>query len=231
LQQGDYARQTVFGDDPALVARAWVDQGARYLHLVDLDGARDGRPMNGKAIAAIVAAAGIPCELGGGLRHEDHLRQAFDLGITRLIIGTQALKQPEWFARMAEKFPGRLMLGIDAKAGMVATDGWLETSTCRATDLAARFDVWKLAGVVYTDINKDGMLGGPNVEALAKMTKATRLPVIASGGVTTLDDVTKLAALPLAGCIVGRAIYEGLLDLREAIQLTKVLDREKGVAS
>ncbi len=219
LRQGDYARETVFGADPADMARRWVDQGATYLHLVDLDGAREGRPVNQKAIQAIVQAAGVPCELGGGLRADDDLRQAFELGLDRLVLGTQALKHPDWFAAMCHKYPGKLALGIDAKEGQVATDGWLEVSQAGAVELAQRFEHLPLAAVIYTDISRDGMLAGPNVEAMASMTQAIRLPVIASGGVRNLDDIRRLARLPLAGCIVGRALYEGSLNLTEALTI------------
>ncbi len=219
LRQGDYARETVFGADPADMARRWVDQGATYLHLVDLDGARAGRPVNQKAIWAIVQAAGVPCELGGGLRTDDDLQQAFDLGLDRLVLGTQALKQPDWFAAMCHKYSGKLALGIDAKEGQVATDGWREVSQVSAVELAQRFEQLPLAAVIYTDISRDGMLTGPNLEAMASMADAIRLPVIASGGVSTLNDIRSLARLPLAGCIVGRALYEGTIELFQAIRL------------
>jgi phosphoribosylformimino-5-aminoimidazole carboxamide ribotide isomerase len=219
LRQGDYAQETVFGNDPAAMARHWVDLGATMLHLVDLDGAREGRPVNLSAIQGIVASAKVPCELGGGLRQEQDLRLAFDLGIERVVIGTQALKNPDWFATMAQRFPGKLLLGVDAKQGRVATEGWLEVSSCPATQLAKQFESLPIAGLIYTDIARDGMMAGPNVEAMYEMAQAVKLPVIASGGVTTLNDVRALARLPLAACIVGRALYEGTLLLPEAIRV------------
>jgi phosphoribosylformimino-5-aminoimidazole carboxamide ribotide isomerase len=217
LRQGDYAQETVFSDDPAAVARVFAAAGADRLHLVDLDGAKAGRPMNLATVTAIVRAAGVPCQLGGGLRTDADLDAALAAGADRLIIGTQALKRPEWFTAAARRLPGKLVLGLDARDGRVATDGWLEVSSLPAVDLARQFEELPLAALVYTDISRDGMMQGPNLEGLAAMAAATKLPVIASGGVTTPDDVTRLAALPLAGCIIGRALYEGTIDLRAAL--------------
>lgn len=217
LQQGDYARETVFGDVPAAMARHWVDQGAECLHLVDLDGARQGRPGNLSAVRAIVAAVDVPCELGGGIRSEETIRKALDLGLVRLVVGTPAIKEPDWFRRMCRLFPGKLALGIDAKEGRVATDGWLETSEIAAVDLARRFTGEPIAAIIYTDIATDGMMAGPNVAAMAEMQAAVEVPVVASGGVTTSEDVSRLAAVPMAGCIIGRALYEGTLSLPDAL--------------
>jgi phosphoribosylformimino-5-aminoimidazole carboxamide ribotide isomerase len=217
LQQGDYARETVFGSDPAAVAQCWVSQGATYLHIVDLDGAKVGHSVNGESIRRIIEAAGVPCQLGGGLRTEADLVEAFDSGVDRVVVGTQALKDPAWFESVCRRFPGRVVLGIDAKQGQVATDGWLQVSACSVLELARRYESWPLAALVYTDISRDGMLEGPNLEAIAELARDVRLPVIASGGVSTLEDVRRLAGLPLAGCIVGRALYEGRLDLAAAI--------------
>lgn len=218
LRQGDYQRETVYGDDPARMARRWVGEGARCLHLVDLDAARDGASANLAAIEAIVAAVDVPCELGGGIRDEDAIQRLLAMGLARLVIGTRALKQPDWFREMVRKFPEQLALGIDAKGGLVATDGWLATSTTRAVDLARQFDGEPLAAIIYTDIARDGMLEGPNFEAMAEMNAAVACNVVASGGVTTVDDVRRLAELGLAGCIVGRAIYEGTLALGDALE-------------
>lgn len=217
LQQGDYQRETVFSDDPAAMARHWVDQGARCLHLVDLDGARDGRPTNIDSIKAIVASVDVPCELGGGIRSEQHIAELLDLGLKRLVIGTRALSDPQWLCQMCRKFPRRLVLGIDARDGRVATDGWLATSDVPATELARRCAREPLAALIYTDIATDGMLAGPNLAAMAEMCQAVDLPVIASGGVASAADVAALAALPVAGCIIGRALYEGRLTLPDAL--------------
>jgi phosphoribosylformimino-5-aminoimidazole carboxamide ribotide isomerase len=217
LQQGDYNRETVFGEDPAAMARHWVEQGAECLHLVDLDGARDGRPGNLPAIRAILAAVEIPCELGGGIRDEETIRSLVELGLSRLVIGTKALADPDWLRRVARQFPGRIVLGIDARDGRVATDGWLETSEMPATELAQSYQDEPLAALIYTDIATDGMLAGPNLAAMGEMCGATNLPVIASGGVASASDVTALAALRMAGCIIGRALYEGNLTLADAL--------------
>lgn len=217
LQQGDYARETVFGDDPAAVAKHWVEQGARRLHLVDLDGARDGRPANLESVKAILKAVSVPCELGGGIRDEETIATLLDAGLARLVIGTRALKAHDWFRHVCRRFAGRLVLGLDARNGWVATDGWLETSQTRATDVLQAFRDEPLAAVVYTDIATDGMMAGPNFEAVLELSKGTSVPVIASGGVTTIDDVAKLAQANVAGCIVGRSLYEGRMLLPEAL--------------
>ena len=217
LKQGDYAQETIFGEDPVAMARHWVDLGAECLHLVDLDGARHGIPWNLRSVEAIVKAVSVPCELGGGIRSAAIIRRVLALGVARLVIGTLALKEPEWFHRMCRRFPGQLVLGIDARDGYVATHGWLQTSQTAATELAKQFEEEPIAGIVYTDIATDGMLAGPNVAAMAQMQAAVRHPVIASGGVTTKDDVARLAAIPMAGCIIGRALYEGTLTLPEAM--------------
>lgn len=217
LKQGDYGRETVFGEDPAAMAQHWCQQGARRMHLVDLDGARDGRPGNLESVRAILAAAKIPCELGGGIRNEETIEELLDLGLTRLVVGTLALKEPDWFRQMCMRFPGRLVLGIDARGGRVATDGWLQTSDVPAVDMARQFAESPLAAIVYTDIATDGMLTGPNVAAMAEMQAAVSVPVVASGGVSRRDDVVRLAEAGLAGCIIGRALYEGTVTLPEAL--------------
>jgi len=217
LKQGDYARETVYGEDPAAMARLFVEQGAEYLHLVDLDGAKTGRPENLASVQAILAAVKIPCELGGGVRDEATIAQLLAAGVSRLVIGTKALKEPDWFRAMCRKFPHQLVLGIDARNGMVATEGWLETSQMPATTLAQQFENEPVAALVYTDIAKDGMMAGPNLTALQEMQAAVKLPLIASGGVTTADDVRKLAQVQVTGAIIGRALYEGTLTLPQAI--------------
>lgn len=217
LQQGDYNRETVFGDDAVSIARRWAEQGARHLHLVDLDGARDGQPRNLSVVAAILKTVNLRCELGGGIRNEQTIRQLLDLGLCRLVIGTLAIREPDWFRDVCRQFPHRLVLGIDARDGKVATHGWLETSNMAATELARQFSKEPIAAIIYTDIATDGMLAGPNLAAMAQMQSAVDLPVVASGGVTTADDVARLAAIPMAGCIIGRALYENTITLPDAL--------------
>ncbi len=220
LQQGDYARETVFSDDPVAMAQQFAADGAKYLHLVDLDGARDGKPTNHEIVRKIVAAVDMECELGGGVRDEATINALLDTGIGRVVLGTAALKNADLFRQMCLKYPHKLVLGIDARSGMVATDGWLETSNTPATELADQFREVPLAAIVYTDIATDGMLQGPNVEAMAEMQRHVDVPVVASGGVTTIDDVRQLDEAGLAAAIIGRAIYEGTLKLAEAIEVT-----------
>ena len=221
LQQGDYARETVFGEDPAAMARHWVDQGGEFLHLVDLDGARAGKVENWQSIEAILAAVKVPCELGGGVRDEATIARLLELGMSRVVIGTLAIKQPDWFRQMCQKFPGRMALGIDARGGLVATEGWLETSHVKAVDLAQSFAREPLAAIIYTDIDTDGMLRGPNVAQLAEMAAAVDVPVIASGGVATAEDVGSLTTIGVAGCIIGRALYEGTLTMTDALKFAR----------
>ena len=217
LKQGDYGRETVFGEDPAAMARHWVDLGAQRLHLVDLDGARDGRPANLESVRAILQSVDVRCELGGGIRDEQTIRELLDLGLARLVIGSLAVRQPKWFRQMCRQFPGKLVLGIDAKDGKVATDGWQLTSNTEAVELGRQFSGEPIAAINYTDIASDGMLTGPNVAAMAEMRTAVEVPVVASGGVTTAEDVARLADAGMAGCIIGRALYEETLTLPDAM--------------
>jgi len=217
LRQGDYDRETVFGDDPAAMAARWESEGATRIHLVDLDGAKAGAPVNVDSVRAIIRAVTVPCQLGGGVRDERTIAAWLDAGLERVIVGTQALRDPEWFRNMAETFPGRLVLGLDARDGRVATDGWLETSNVTAPLLAEQFDDLPLAAIIYTDIARDGMLKGPNLEATDALCRHVKTPVIASGGVGGLADIESLATLPVAGCIVGRALYEGKFSLADAV--------------
>jgi phosphoribosylformimino-5-aminoimidazole carboxamide ribotide isomerase len=221
LRQGDYGRETIYADDPVEVAKRWVVEGAKYLHLVDLDAAKDGSSANAEVIRGIVKGAGIPCELGGGVRSDATIERMLGLGLSRLVVGTKALKEPDWFRTACQTFPGKLALGIDAKNGRVATDGWLETSETAAIDLARMFADEPLAAIIYTDISRDGMLQGPNLPAMAEMKAAVDIPVIASGGVTTAEDVEGLAKIGLDGCIIGRALYEGTLSLKDALQAAR----------
>ncbi len=219
LKQGDYNQETVFGDNPGAMALQWCKQGAECMHLVDLDGARDGLWINQDAVRSIIEAIDVPCQLGGGVREEATIELLLGLGVSRLIIGTKALKEPSWFSSMVEKFPHKLALGIDARDGMVATDGWLETSETTAISLAQQFEDQPVAAIIYTDISRDGMMQGANVTGMAEMKQATSIPVIASGGVTTLEDVKQLQKAGLDGAIIGRSLYDGVIDLAEAISL------------
>jgi phosphoribosylformimino-5-aminoimidazole carboxamide ribotide isomerase len=224
LMQGDYQRETVYGDDPAAMARRWVGEGARHLHLVDLDGARDGRLINRDAVSAIARAVDIPVELGGGIRDEATIAELLQLGLSRVVVGTKALREPDWLRAMCKKFPQRIVLGIDAREGRVATHGWLETSNTSAVDLAKQLSDLPLAALIYTDIATDGMLAGPNLAAMREMASAVKLPVIASGGVTTVKDVEDLVGTGVAGCIIGRALYEHKLALADALEVIEKLE-------
>ncbi|HEV8059653.1 MAG TPA: 1-(5-phosphoribosyl)-5-[(5-phosphoribosylamino)methylideneamino]imidazole-4-carboxamide isomerase [Gemmataceae bacterium] len=221
LRQGDYSQETVFGSDAAVVAREWVRQGARALHIVDLDGAREGRPVNITQIQAIVRSIDVPCQLGGGLRSREDIEQALAWGVRKVILGTRALKDSAWFEEIVREFPERIVLGLDARQGLVATNGWLEVDQTPALEVARRCAALPLAALVYTDISRDGMLEGANVEVMAELASAIKVPLIASGGVTNLEDVRKLARLGLAGCIIGRALYEGCIDLGSAIRVAQ----------
>lgn len=222
LRQGDYDQSTEFGDDPVVFARRWQQAGARRLHLVDLDAARGDDPeTNRAAVQRIVAATGLPCQLGGGVRDEAAIDIMLGLGVSRLVVGSAALKQPDWFARMCDKYPGRLAAGIDARDGLVATDGWLETSTTPAVDLARdlRSRTEQISAIIYTDIACDGMMQGPNFSGLAEMAAATDIPLVASGGVTTLDDVRQLIEMGLPAAIIGRSLYDGAMELSDVLEL------------
>jgi phosphoribosylformimino-5-aminoimidazole carboxamide ribotide isomerase len=219
LRQGDYSQETIFGDDPVGMARRWVSEGARALHLVDLDGAKAGQPVNGPVIRRIVEAVDVPCQVGGGLRTEADIEGTLEMGVARVVVGTRALQDPAWVRQMAQTYPKRIVLGLDARDGKVATHGWLETSEASALDLAREFANWPLYAIVYTNIARDGMMGGPDVDGLAEMAGSVSLPVIASGGVTTLENVRELMARRVFGCIIGRALYEGKIDLSAVMEL------------
>lgn len=229
LRQGDYNDETVFGDDPVEMALRWKSEGAQWLHLVDLDGAREGRPVNHEVVKRIVESTGLPCQMGGGVRDETSIQRCLeDVGLTRVIIGTKALKEPDWFRQQCEQFPDRLALGLDARDSMVATEGWLETSKTSALELAKRFVDVPLSAVIYTNIANDGMMQGVDQATLddMKMLAQMGLPVIASGGVTTMEDITALKQIAddvpkLIGAIVGRAIYEGTIDVATACETLK----------
>jgi phosphoribosylformimino-5-aminoimidazole carboxamide ribotide isomerase len=221
LHQGDYDQVTRFSSDPVAQALDWQRQGAERLHLVDLDGARTGQPVNDQVIKAITAALSIPVQLGGGVRSAERAEELLASGLDRVILGTVAIEKPDLVDALASRHPGRVMVGIDAKDGLVATRGWIETSTVQATDLARRFAASGVAAIISTDIATDGTLAGPNLEALRAMAEASSVPVIASGGIGTLEDILSLltiAPLGVNGVIVGRALYDGTVNLGEALQ-------------
>jgi len=217
LRQGDYGQETIFGSDPASMATFWELEGAERLHLVDLDGAKVGHPVHVEVIKHILRTIGIPCQLGGGIRDEATIASWLEAGIDRVIVGTQALRDPAWFRRMIEVYPGRIALGLDSRDGKVAAEGWLKVSDVPAWTLAKQFDDMPLAAVIYTDIAKDGMLEGPNLKATETLARHLNTPVIASGGVSTLDDIERLSKLEISGCIIGRALYDGRFLLSDAL--------------
>lgn len=216
LLQGDYDRETVFGDDPVAMARRFVAAGARRLHVVDLDGAKAGAPVQAELVGRIVQAAGVPCQIGGGIRTLETARRYADVGVARVVVGSVAIEQPHLLEEMAAALPGRIVLGLDARDGRVAVRGWIETSPLTALDVARRHERLPLAALVYTDIATDGTLGGPNLAALRDMVNAVKLPVVASGGIATAADLVQVAKAGAAGCIVGRALYDGGLSLTAA---------------
>ena len=221
LRQGDMQDATVFSEDPAAMARHWVDQGGRRLHLVDLNGAIAGKPKNEAVIKAIIAEVGdeIPVQLGGGIRDLDTIERYLDDGISYIIIGTAAVKNPGFLHDACSAFPGHIIVGLDAKDGKVAVDGWSKLTGHDVIDLAKKFEDYGVESVIYTDIGRDGMLSGVNIEATVKLAQALRIPVIASGGVTNLADIDALCAVEeegVIGAITGRAIYEGTLDFAAA---------------
>ena len=224
LEQGDMARATVFNRDPAEQARLFAAQGFAYLHLVDLDGAFAGRPMNAAAVERILATVKIPVQLGGGIRDRATIEAWLGKGVTRVIIGTAAVRDPALVKQAASAFPGRVVVGLDARDGRVAVEGWAATSELSALELARRFEDAGVAAIVYTDVARDGMLKGLNLDSTIALAEAVSIPVIASGGLASIDDVRSLLtprAQKLAGAIVGRALYDGRLDAAEALKLIR----------
>ncbi len=233
LQQGDMARATVFNQDPAAQAAAFAAQGFDYLHVVDLDGAFAGKPMNADAVDRILAAVKIPVQLGGGIRDRGTIEGWLAKGVARVIIGTAAVRNPALVKEAARAFPGRIAVGLDTRDGKVAVEGWAESSELAALDIAHRFEDAGVAAIVYTDVARDGMLGGLNLDATIALADRIAIPVIASGGFAALDDVRALLApraQKLAGAIVGRALYDGRLDAAAALALLKGASRRAGAA-
>jgi phosphoribosylformimino-5-aminoimidazole carboxamide ribotide isomerase len=224
LEQGDMARATVFHRDPAEQARTLASQGFEYLHIVDLDGAFAGKPMNAAAVERILAAVRIPVQLGGGIRDHATIEGWLGKGVTRVIIGTAAVRDPALVKAAAKRFPGRVAVGLDARDGMVAVQGWAESSELAVLDIARRFEDAGVAAIVYTDIARDGMLKGLNIDATIGLADAVSIPVIASGGLASLDDISALLhprAKKLAGAIAGRALYDGRFDAAAALKLIR----------
>ncbi len=221
LVQGLADQETVYGDDPSAMAEKWVDAGAQYLHVVDLDGAFAGQGQNGAAIQGIIQAAkSVPVQLGGGIRTLDDIQQRLDWGIARVIIGSAAISNPKMVEEAAKKFPGQIVAGIDAKDGMVAVHGWVDVSDLPAVELAKRLYEMGIKTCVYTDISKDGMLTGPNIAATVALKNESGMDVIASGGIGSLDDLRAVKAEGISGAIVGKALYNGNVTLQECLQLS-----------
>ena len=226
LEQGDMARATIFNDDPAAQAEAFAAQGFSHLHIIDLDGAFAGRPVNRAAVEAIVAASPARTQLGGGIRDMATIEAWLEAGIGRVILGTAALRDPHLVRAACKAFPDKIAVGIDARAGFVAVEGWAEATEMRVADLAARFEDAGVAALIYTDIDRDGLLKGVNIAATYELAKATSIPVIASGGLAGLDDITALMAHEadgIVGAISGRALYDGRLDAAAALALDGVV--------
>ena len=224
LQQGDMARATVFSSDPAEQARAFERQGFEYLHVVDLDGAFAGKPMNAAAVERIIGAIGIPLQLGGGIRDMATVAAWLGKGVSRVIIGTAAVREPALVKQAAKEFPGRVAVALDAREGKVAVEGWAQSADLTALDVARRFEDAGIAAIVYTDISRDGLLKGLNLDATLALADAVAIPVIASGGLASLDDVRALLAprgRKLAGAIAGRALYDGRIDAAAALALIR----------
>jgi len=227
LEQGLMEKATIYSDDPATTAKHWEAQGAELLHVVDLDGAFAGSPRNLDAIIAIRGAIKIPIEVGGGIRDMSTVGKLVSIGIDRIILGTAAIQNPSFVQAACSAFPGKIIVGIDAKDGLVAIKGWAEVTTVMAVDLAKQMQDHGVIAIIYTDIKRDGMLSGPNIEATRDLAKALHIPVIASGGVHTMKDIENLMAVRHAGVtgvITGKAIYSGSLDLKEAITFIKMND-------
>lgn len=223
LYKGEMSQATVFSDDPAAQARAFQDAGCEWLHLVDLNGAFAGAPVNGAAVEAILSAISVPAQLGGGIRGMATIERWLDKGLARVILGTVAVENPDLVCEAARRFPGAVAVGIDARGGRVATKGWAEETDVEVTDLARRFEDAGVAAIIYTDIDRDGAMQGPNVAATAALARAVSIPVIASGGVSSLADLIALrdCGAPLNGAISGRALYDGAIDLGEALRVLR----------
>lgn len=222
LVQGEYDKKITYKDDPVAQAKEFESVGSGWLHVIDLDGAKAGRPMNTEAIANIAANCKLKIEVGGGIRDEKAIAEMLETGIERLIIGTRAVKEFGWFSEMANKYPGKLVLGLDARGSHVATDGWLEETSETIIEFARKAASLPIAAIIYTDITKDGMLAGPNLERTQSLVESVDLPIVAAGGVTSVEDITRLGEVGVAGAVIGRALYEGNIALKDALKAAVV---------
>lgn len=224
LSQGDMNRATVYSENPAEIAKTWQSMGAQRIHVVDLNGAVSGQPKNRDAIIAIVSVVSVPVQLGGGIRDIETIKEYFSCGIDRVILGTAAIKNPLFLEESCRAWPGRIIVGIDATDGMVCVQGWTEKTAMSVVDLVKKIEHLPLAAIVFTDIKRDGMLTGPNIESTAQLARSTHIPVIASGGVSRIEDIEALLTAEqsgVTGVIIGRALYTGNLDLRECIRVAE----------
>jgi phosphoribosylformimino-5-aminoimidazole carboxamide ribotide isomerase len=224
LFQGRMDSETVFSDDPAAMAKRWEEEGAEWIHVVDLDGAVGKRPQNTDSVQKIIEAVNVPVQVGGGIRNEETIKMYLDFGIKRVIVGTEAIQNPKLVKDACRAFPERIVVGIDARKGMVAIEGWTKTTEIQAVDLAKQFEDCGVAAIIFTDIHRDGMQTGPNINETRRLAENLSIPVIASGGVSAIEDIINLFPLKEAGVtgvITGRALYDGTLNLKEAIQISK----------
>ncbi len=223
LRQGDYNQVTPYAEDPLHIAKAWQEKGARWLHVVDLDAAKAGQPIHAQKIFEIAAQTGLRLQVGGGIRNLEMARTYLAGGVEKIVVGTQAIRKPEFLQELAAAFPGKIALGLDAKNGSLAVDGWTETTETRTVDFLRRTPLEGVAWVIFTDISRDGMLNGPNLESLSQVLEASPIPVVASGGISCLDDLVQLQNLNhprLQGMIAGKALYENRFTLEEALAIT-----------
>ncbi len=224
LFQGRMDKETVFSDDPAAVARRWVDEGAQLIHVVDLDGAVEKRPQNLKSIKKIIDSVDVDIQLGGGVRNENIVKTLIEIGVKKIIVGTEAIKNPKFVKDLCKTLPDRIVVGIDARDGLVAIEGWMKTTRIKAIDLAQQFEDCGVAAINFTDIHRDGMQTGPNIEETRRLAEAISIPVVASGGVSSIEDIKNLMPLKafgVMGVITGRALYTGSLKLKEAIEISE----------
>lgn len=224
LFQGRMDKETVFSDDPAAMARRWVDEGAQLIHVVDLDGAVEKRPQNLKSIKKIIDSVDVDIQLGGGVRNENIVKTLIEIGVKKIIVGTEAIKNPKFVKDLCKTLPDRIVVGIDARDGLVAIEGWMKTTRIKAIDLAQQFEDCGVAAINFTDIHRDGMQTGPNIEETRRLAEAISIPVVASGGVSSIEDIKNLMPLKafgVMGVITGRALYTGSLKLKEAIEISE----------